>query len=55
MMRIILVSEQRRLHAHLARVAATIPTIEEETEGQLLQETENLGKPSSPGSLGSLC
>lgn len=42
MMRIILVSEQRRLHAHLARVAASIPTIEEETESQLLREAENL-------------
>ena len=52
-MRIILVSEQRRLHAHLARVAASIPTIEEETESQLLREAENLGKPSSSGTFGS--
>jgi len=49
-MRIILVSEHRRFHAHLARVAASIPTIEEETESQLLREEENFGVPSSSGS-----
>lgn len=43
-MRLILVSEHRRWQAHLDRVAATIPTIEEETECQLLRDAENLGE-----------
>ena len=44
MMRVILISDHRRWHADLARTAASIPTIEEETESQLLREEENLCK-----------
>ncbi|KAF8474873.1 hypothetical protein BDZ91DRAFT_711925 [Kalaharituber pfeilii] len=44
MMRMILVSEQRRWYASLAKAAAKIPTIEEETEIQLLRDEDNLSR-----------